>query len=392
MVSDTIFLGVAGLGRAFMLMLETFRRDPRVRLVAAADPRPEARQRFEREFGGRAYTDVEAMCADPEVEAVYVATPHQHHAAHAIAAARAGKHVLVEKPMALTLDEARAMVDAAAAAGVRLVVGPSHSYDAPIVATRALIAQGAVGRPRMITTLNFTDFLYRPRRPEELDTSLGGGVLFSQAAHQVDVVRLLAGGQALSVRCMSGNWDPRRDTEGAYAALITFDSGCVASLNYNGYARFDSDEWCDWIGELGTQKDPARYSNARANLSALQSAGESAAKEARTYGASDEGNHGNLPPAHEHFGPLIVSCEHADLRPTPKGVWIYGDERRFEPLPQLTVPREAVIDELHEALRADHKPLHDGAWGMATLEVCLAMLESSRTGRDVPLHHQVRMG
>src|SRR5687767_2324635 len=109
MVSDTIFLGVAGLGRAFSLMTATLKADPRVRLVAAADPRPEPRARFEREFGGTAYESVDALCADARINAIYIATPHELHAEHAIAAARAGKHILVEKPMAITLADAQKM-------------------------------------------------------------------------------------------------------------------------------------------------------------------------------------------------------------------------------------------------------------------------------------------
>src|SRR4029453_9918866 len=101
-------LGVAGLGRAFSLMSPTLAADERVKLVAAADPRPEARRRFEADFGARSYASVEELCADAAVQVVYVASPHQHHAAHAIAAAAAGKHVLVEKPMALSLDECAA--------------------------------------------------------------------------------------------------------------------------------------------------------------------------------------------------------------------------------------------------------------------------------------------
>src|SRR5688572_12324907 len=97
-------LGVAGLGRGFTLMLPTFRRDPRVVLVAAADARAEARARFTSDFGARAYESVEALCEDPQVDIVYVATPHQFHADHATLAARAGKHVLVEKPMAVSLE------------------------------------------------------------------------------------------------------------------------------------------------------------------------------------------------------------------------------------------------------------------------------------------------
>ncbi len=109
-------LGVAGLGRAFTVMLPTFTRDPRVTLVAAADPRAEARARFAADFSAKAYETVEELCADPAVEIVYVATPHQHHAAHAMLAAQHGKHVLVEKPMALTLEDCAAMIDAARSA------------------------------------------------------------------------------------------------------------------------------------------------------------------------------------------------------------------------------------------------------------------------------------
>ena len=88
------------------------------------------------------------------------------------------------------------MVSESNISGVRLVVGHSHSFDAPVARARAIVASGAVGRVRMITAVNFTDYLYRPRRPEELDTRRGGGALFSQAAHQVDIARLLSGGVA----------------------------------------------------------------------------------------------------------------------------------------------------------------------------------------------------
>ena len=78
-------LGVAGLGRAFAVMLPTLARDPRVALVGAADPRAEARAQFEADFQCRVYREVAELCADPNVDAVYVATPHQFHAEHAIA-------------------------------------------------------------------------------------------------------------------------------------------------------------------------------------------------------------------------------------------------------------------------------------------------------------------
>ena len=379
-------LGVAGLGRAFSLMARTFSADARVELVAAADPRAEARRRFEREFGGKTFDSVEALCADPSVEVVYVATPHQLHADHARVAAARGKHVLVEKPMALTLEDCRAMVAAARSAGVRLVVGPSHGFDAPIRRAREIIDSGAVGRVRMITAFNFTDFLYRPRRPEELDTTRGGGAVFNQAAHQVDVVRRLGGGRVSRVRALTGRWDEARPTEGAYAALLTFEDGAFASLVYSGYAHFDSDAFVGWVGEGGQAKDPARYGAARKLLAT--SPDEAQLKSARNYGSPD-----HAPPSdgrvHEHFGVVIVSCERADLRPLPHGVMIHGDtEQRFDPLPPPAVPRSAVIDELYEAVVNGVPPPHGGEWGMATLEVCLAILCSAREQREVTLENQ----
>lgn len=384
-------IGVAGLGRAFAFMAPTFRADPRVALVAAADPRAAARERFAAEFGGRAYETVDAMVRDPGVDAVYVATPHQLHAPHVALAAGARRHVLVEKPMALSIADGCAMVDACAAAGVHLVVGHSHGFDAPIREARRIVDRGEVGRVRMITALNFTDFLYRLRRPEELDTAAGGGAVFNQAAHHVDVVRRLAGARALSVRAEVGRWDDARPTEGAYSALIRFEGGAFATLVYSGYAHFDSDAWCGWVGEMGQARDPADYGAARRRLASVRSRDEEAAlKAASNYGASAAPVPPAAPAMHQHFGPLIVSCDRADLRPLPGGVEIHGDaERRTVALPPPAVPRAEVIDELVGAVVHGRRPLHDGVSALATVEILLAMLRSASEGRDVALEHQV---
>jgi phthalate 4,5-cis-dihydrodiol dehydrogenase len=380
-------LGVVGLGRAFAVMLPTLVRDPRIELVAAADPRDEARRRFAADFGARCFATVEQLLQDPDVQAVYIATPHQFHAAQACLAARAGKHVLVEKPMALSVQECQAMVDAARDAGVALVVGHSHSFDAPIRRARELIESGTVGRVRMITAMNYTDFLYRPRRPEELSTALGGGAVFNQGAHQIDTVRLLGGGLVRSVRACTGAWDPARPTEGAYSCLLSFEDGAFATAVYSGYAHFDSDELCGWIGEQGHEKDPAQYGALR---QALQAAGdELALKAARNYGG-ERFQEVAKPQFHHHFGPLIVSCDKADLRPLPAGVMIYGDaERRLDALPSPEVPRAEVIDELYDAAVNGVSALHSGQWALATMEVCFAMLRSAREQREIRLKKQI---
>lgn len=379
-------IGVAGLGRAFSLMIPAFAGDSRIALAAAADPRADARAQFTRDFAGRAYETVEALCADPAIDAVYVATPHGLHARHAILAAQAGKHVLIEKPMALTLDECVAMTEAARRAGVHLVVGHSHSFDTPILRARALIASGEFGAVKMITALNYTDFLYRLRRPEELDVAQGGGAVLNQAAHQVDIVRLLGGGRVAAVSAMTGAWDGARPVEAAYTAQLAFESGAFASLIYNGYGHFDSDEFQNWIGEMGRIKEP--YAKARAALPPGDE--EAALKSARNYGGAAFQPQQDAAAAHQHFGFVLVSCERGDLRPMPDGVMIYrnGTVRR-EALPPPKVPRAEVIDELYDAVVHGRAPLHDGAWATATMEVCVAMLRAAREGGAVSLRHQV---
>jgi phthalate 4,5-cis-dihydrodiol dehydrogenase len=390
MTERVLRLGVVGLGKAFMLMLPGLLAHPAVKLVAAADPRKEARERFAADFGAKVYEDAEALAADPSVQAIYVASPHEFHTRHVCVAAAHRKHVLVEKPMALTLQDCQTMIEAVGTAGVHMVVGHSHSFDPPIARTRALIQSGEFGRLHMITAINFTDFLYRPRRPEELRTETGGGVIYNQAPHHVDVVRLLAGGRVKSVQALTGAWDETRPTEGAYVALLAFD-GTFASLTYSGYAHFDSDEFMDWIAESGYPKNSGQFAATRALLAGTASAkGETMLKQAYNYGGAAQPGAPQGEFWHQQFGPIIASCTHADLRPVPKGVVIHSDGgRRFEPIDPPLIPRQAVIDEFTAAVFDDVPPLHDGAWGMATMEVCLAMLQSAREKREIVLAHQV---
>ncbi|MEQ8603221.1 MAG: Gfo/Idh/MocA family oxidoreductase [Marivibrio sp.] len=387
MISDPIKLAAAGLGRGFMLTLPSLLADPHVRLTACAAPRAASRQAFLDAFGGRAHESVEALAADPEVEAVYIATPHQMHREHAEILAAGGKHLLVDKPLAITMADASAIVDTVEAAGVQLVAGPSHSFDQPVVRARALIDERDLGRPAMLHAFNYTDFLYRPRRPEELSTEQGGGVVFSQAVHQIDMVRLLMGGEALSVYAATGAWDPARPTEGAYSAIVHFDGGRFATLVYSGYAHYDSDVLQGEIGELGAPKDMAKYGAARRALAAVASPEEEAAlKSGRTFGAVDPAPKAPYP---EHFGPVVVSCPRADLRLTPTGVEIWGDERReFVETPAAPSPRTEVLRGLYDAIRRGAPPPQTARWGRASLEICHAILDSARTGEPVPLKRQ----
>ena len=390
-----IKIGVAGLGRAFTLMLPTFLQDPRIQLVAATDPIAEARAQFEKDFQAMTVDSVAALCALPDVEVIYIATPHQHHAEHVQMAAQHGKHAWVEKPMALSLDECTRMISACQQAGVQLMVGHSHSFNAPVLRAHALIESGQLGQVRMITALNYTDFLYRPRRPEELNTAMGGGVIHSQAAHQMDVVRLLGGGKVASVQACTGQWDPTRPTEGAYSALLQFENGAFASVTYNGHGHFDSDVWMDHVAEIGNAKPPAesaqRYGQARRRLESAPSADkESELKAARNYGGALYAQAAMTANAYQHFGPVVVSCDKGDIRLTPFGIWVYGpDKEHFETLPAPAYPRKEVIDELFAAVRHTAPLMHSGEWSRASTEVCLGVLQAAQSQQAVRMQYQV---
>jgi phthalate 4,5-cis-dihydrodiol dehydrogenase len=387
-----IRLGVLGLGRAFTLMLPTFNGDTRVRLVAAFDPRAAAREAFAQELGGVAHDSPEALCSDPSVEWVYVATPHQMHAAHVLLAAQHGKHVLVEKPMAITLYDCTRMIEACDVAGTHIIVGHSHSFNAPVRLARELIEAGRIGSVRFVHAMQYTDFLYRPRRPEELDTALGGGVVFSQGAHQMDIVRLLAGGMASSVRAHTGCWDPERPTEGAYSALIAFDNGAFVSATYNGYGYYDSDVLMNGVGELGAPKPISAHAQTRAHLAlTVDEQAEAELKAQRNFGGRlYQPSPPMAPAAYQHFGPTIVSGDKGDLRLTPNGVEIHDAQGvHVISCPPPNIARAEVIDELWSVARDGMTPCHSGRWSRATLELCLALIESQRIRGEISLKLQV---
>ena len=384
-------LGIIGLGGATSQIMPSLVSHPQVRIAAAADLRPEARARFAGEFDAPVYADVGELCRDPSVNTVYIATPHQWHKEHALIASEHGKHIIVEKPMALTVSDCDAMANAAARHGVHMLIGHTHSFDPPVIKMREIIRSGELGALAMINTWSYSNFLYRPRRREELDTALGGGIIYNQVPHQVDMVRLLGGGLVRSVRAMAWVLDPARPTEGSHITFLEFENGAAASMVFSGYDYFDSDEFHFWVGESGEQKQPGRQGSARAALRRFGSADDEAAfKSASGYGKTPgPGQPSATAPAqwhHPHCGVTIVSCALGDMRPSADGVLIYNREGSVE----LPVPRGrafpdkgSVIDEMVQAVVTGKPPMHDGEWGKATMEVCQAILTSARERREV---------
>ncbi|VXC92183.1 putative 4,5-dihydroxyphthalate dehydrogenase [Burkholderia sp. 8Y] len=378
---DRLRLGMVGFGAAARAFLPALAHDPSFVLTAVADPVESVRAEAAETLGVAAYDRIEALIDHPGLDAVYVASPTQLHREHVELACRAGKHVLVEKPMAVSLADAQSMVDAAARAGVVLLVGHSHSYDEPVHAMHTLIEGGSLGRVRMVNTWCYTDWVYRPRRPDELDDREGGGVTIRQGAHQFDIIRLLCGGKASSVRAKTFDWDPQRRATGAHTVFIDFETGAAATAVYNGYGRFSSAELHGGIGEWGFEAPRRGHTRNRAAGSPED---ELRAKQARAKHAIP-----GRAPHQPHFGLTLVSCERGEIRQSPDGLLVYTDDGVTPvALPTDTSPRERVIAEFHDAITGRRAALHDGHWGLANLEVCLAALRSSREGREIALTRQ----
>jgi phthalate 4,5-cis-dihydrodiol dehydrogenase len=379
-MTASIGVGIVGVGAAAFAFLPAMRKSGRFRVAGLAEPDPHVRDAVAAETGVPGHADLAGLLRQPGIDAVYVATPTELHPEHVMQACAAGKPVLTEKPMAVRVEQALAMVEAAERAGVVLQVGHSHSYDPPIARMRAMVASGALGSVRMAHTWNFTDWMARPRRPAEFDVTQGGGVTYRQGAHQIDILRLIGGGLVKSVRAAMFDWDETRRSIGAHTIYLSFADGVAATAVYNGYGNFSGSELTSGVGEWGTIEQ-ARRAEPKVALSPEQ---ELAVKRQRARGAIPSET-----PHQPHFGLTVVSCERGDIRQSPDGLLVYSAKGREEiALPKDWGPRDQVLAEFADAI--DGKPVtHTGRWGLANLEVCTAAIESSRTGREIELKHQI---
>jgi phthalate 4,5-cis-dihydrodiol dehydrogenase len=394
--STTLKVGIVGLGGGASDMIPAFVQHPDIELTAAADIDTGQLEKFHREFHGETYPSIEALCANPHVDVVYIATPNQFHTAHALIAMEKGKHVLVEKPMTLTLEDAEVMIQAAERHGVQLMVNVKHSFDPHIRKIREIVQSGELGRLRMLHYWYFSDWLYRPRTAEELNPSLGGGVTWRQGPHQFDVLRTIAGGLVRSVRAMTGMWDESRPVVGCHAAYLEFEDGTVSTAVFSGYDHFHSRELIFGVGEGRPAAASSTYAQARKTLRQLASGeAETALKKAQRYGGTSRTGHasGAAPRRSATWvlgGPLIVTFDKGDVRLTHGGVLVYSDEDTWEiPISGDTDGRHGIVNQMYEAVINGRRPSADGPWGKATVEVLLAVLESARERREVFLSYQV---
>lgn len=397
-------VGVAGLGFGSTEFLPVLERMPQIKLVAGADLRPQALEAFRGRYGGRTYESVEELCSDSEVEAIWIATPNQFHAEHSIMAAQRGKHIVVRKPLALTMEDCERVLQVADKSGVKVLAGGQTQGTNPLVQEmRRIITARELGKLCAINMWAYTGWMLRPRMPQEVDETLGGGIVWRQAPHQIETVRWLGGGLVRSVRAVTGRWRPERpNATGYYTAFLEFEDGTPVTMVYSAYGYFDSVELVSWGQDRGGKE---RVALRRALLKGELD--EPKGKEATRFGALIEGAPGPQIPWESargeggarawlpgNQGVFVVSCERGDIRMSAEGLYIYDDDGRREVQlgrtegPGMMAFLGSEPLELYNAVRHNRPMLHDGRWGMATAEVQWAIIESSRQRKELLLTHQ----
>jgi predicted dehydrogenase len=223
--------GIIGCGKVGHIHAAALARSPLARFTAVCDTSEERARAFAAQYGAAAFTDPNAMLR--EVDALLLCTPHPLHAAHAVIAAEAGVHVLIEKPMAANVADCDAMIGAARKSGVKLSVISQRRWLEPVRRMKRAIDEGRIGRPILGTfvMLSWRDAAYYRSDPwrGRWDTE-GGGVLVNQSPHQLDLLHWLMG----PVAEISGYWanlnHPTVAVDDTAVANIRFVNGGLGSI------------------------------------------------------------------------------------------------------------------------------------------------------------------
>ena len=395
MAERPLRLGMIGIGVGASFVLHGADRTDAVEIFAGADIDPTSRDRFATRYPeARVYDTADELVSDPDVEAVWIATPNRFHCPHTVLAAEHGKHVVIEKPMALDLKEASAMIEACQRNGVKLLAGHTRSFGAPIRLMRQIVHSGRLGALGAVNCFAYHDWVIHPRTAEELDPNQGGGIVYRQIPHQVDSIRSIGSGKLRSVRGTYGQWMKERPIPGYYAVFMEFENGVPAVAIQNGYGYFVTSELVPW-GDSVTNYTLAERNELKRQMRAGSRPEDAEKLEWR--GRGPEGRKGRRRPGGRprwkpgDMGIIVVSCERGDLRQSPYGVYVYDDDGLKELRVDISGGQSGELLEIYNAVRFGKPVYHSGEWGMATLEVVMAIYESSKTHKDVLLTHQVEM-
>lgn len=232
-MTEQVRTGLVGCGKVGVTHALALAALPQSRFTAVCSRSLERAQEFAERFGVRAYRDTAEMVRAEHLEMVSVCTPHPLHADAVVAAASAGAHVLVEKPLASDLADCDRAIAAGLAAGVKVGVMSQRRWYRPVIRLRRAIDDGKIGAPILaaVTVLGWRDEAYYSSDPWRGRWSTeGGGVLVNQTPHQLDLLLWLMG----PVDGLYGQWanfnHPYIEVEDTAVAVIRFRSGALATL------------------------------------------------------------------------------------------------------------------------------------------------------------------
>lgn len=337
--SDTIGFAILGPGAVADFHQQAIEANAAdgARLVAIGHYDPARFDEISAEFGVPCFT-YEDLLAQPEVDVVAICTPSGQHAEQAIAAAEAGKHVLVEKPMALSLEEADAMIEACDRAGVKLGVVLQRRAEPLFKRVRAAIVAGDLGNLTLgVVTIPY----FRPqsyfdqaewRGTWALD---GGGVLMNQGIHLVDLL-IWYMGDPVEVAAYADTLQREIEVEDTLAATLRFANGSLATITATTTAAPGFPHRVELYGTAG----------------AIQVEGESVVRWTRTASS-----------------PATVE----PIEPAPSAsAGAGGDPKGIEPTGHIAVFRDFI-----EAVREGRAPEIDGAEGRRSLATVLSIYEAA---------------
>ncbi len=225
-------IGCGAFARTFAATIQAIQRDPeRIDLYfASRDARKAAA--FSAEFqGAGSFGSYESAVANDRVDAVYVCTPHHLHLDHARLAANAGKHILLEKPLARTGGEAQAIVAAAAETGVTLMVAENYRFMPPVIAAKNMVLRGDLGTLRLVQLQE--DFPFQPVEWRNDSALNGGGVLMDGGIHKASLLAYLAGNPSEVYAAEVPSAQPGLAAEDGAVAMFRYANGMVGIINHS---------------------------------------------------------------------------------------------------------------------------------------------------------------
>ena len=240
-------IGCGGFARTFATSLAAAR--DRVELYFTSRDYARAKEYSDEFDGAGAYGSYAEAAADPKIEAFYICTPHHLHLEHTRLATDAGKHILLEKPIARTVEEARAIITAAEDAGVRLMIAENYRFLTPVQEAKKIIESGVVGQVRLIQAQE--EYPFQPSAWRNEKSLNGGGVLIDGGIHKASVLAYLAGRpeQVYAIQVPAGL--PGLDAEDGMVVTTRGPNGIVGIINHTWSVGKPTER--PWVSVTGTK-------------------------------------------------------------------------------------------------------------------------------------------